>query len=128
MIQIGQSHVNMNVVIVDLKTPISALVTDRYTLSNHFINLRIKFSDKVLGLRDNFDKILQLCGSPTPFPTIGQLFNLVKMVIEKMRIGSADKKVVGDADGIGIWHFQVFEQSVSKPSLYHRSALESKAS
>ena len=100
MVQVDQSLINMNGVIVDIKTPISALVIDLNALSKHFINPGLNFCDDILKLCDSLDKALQLCNFLTPFPAIGQLVGSVKKVIEKMQIGPTVRKVVGEVKAV----------------------------
>ena len=102
MVKADKSLVNINGVIIDIRTPFSALVVDLNTLSNQFINPGLKFCDDILRLCDSLNKALLLCNFLTPFPGIGNVVTLVKNAIEKMQIEKSVRKVVGEVKAMFI--------------------------
>ena len=102
MVQASQSLVNINGVIVDIKTPISALVVDLNALSNQFINPGLIFCDDITKLCNSLKKALDLCTFLSPFPVIGNTVKVVKNVIEKMKIEDKVKLVVKDVKAMFI--------------------------
>ena len=97
-----KSLVNINGVILEIRTPFSALVVDLNALLNQFISPGLKFCDEILRLCDSLNKALALCNFLTPFPVIGNIIKVVKNVIEKMQIEKRVKNVVGEVKALFI--------------------------
>ncbi|KAK0515155.1 hypothetical protein JMJ35_002534 [Cladonia borealis] len=102
MVEADKSLVNINGVIIDIKTPFSALVVDLNALSNQFINPGLQFCDDILRLCDSLNKALLLCNFLSPFPFIRDIVTVVKNVIEKMQIEKSVRKVVGEVKAMFI--------------------------
>lgn len=93
IVKVDQSLVGINGVIVDIKTPISALVVDLSALTKQFIIPGLNFCDDIVRLCESLKKALNLCNFITPFPVIGPLVRQLKGIIEKLNIDKSIKEV-----------------------------------
>ena len=95
VIKADQSLVSMSTMIVDVKTPLSALVVDLIALTDRFIRPGLGLCDDILRLCNSLTKALDLCKVLTVFPGMGQVLNPIVNVIKQMGIDKTVKTTVG---------------------------------
>jgi hypothetical protein len=88
------SLVNLNNMILTVKTPLSALVVDLSALTDRFIRPGLELCEDILKLCNSLSKAMDLCKFLSIFPGMG-LISQISKVIEKMNIEGKVKKVVG---------------------------------
>jgi hypothetical protein len=95
IVNVDRSLVKINDMILDVKTPLSALVVDLSALTDRFIRPGLELCDDILRLCNSLTKALDLCKFLSIFPGMGAVIGRIRGAIENMRIEDTVKKVVG---------------------------------